>query len=199
MCSVLYQIFGALPDWLYRWQTLIGAIFAALVAALAAIVAWKAAMKQIAAIQSERDRRAAYASRLAVSYLAGLKEILSKVQREESRLARITEDTWRHDPEQILSILRSAQSAFLEPTGWPQSDDLEQYREELPLFLFVDLRLVFRLEKDLSVTVAQLLAEQGVLCTFPISDCQKRFRDATNKLKQAIDSAELSFDRFRYE
>jgi hypothetical protein len=111
----------------------------------------------------------------------------------------VTEDVWSHNPNQIVSILQTAQAALLEPSGSPQSDDVEQYREELPLALFADLRLVFRLEKDLGETVAQLLAQQAVYGSFPLSDCQVRLRDAVRKLKYAIDGAEFSFDRFRYE
>jgi hypothetical protein len=170
-----------------------------LVAAGSAAVAWKAAMKKVAVMQSERDRRSKYAAGIGISYLDGAKQILAKIEREEKHLAAVTEDEWRRNPEQVVSILQSAQAAFLEPTGSPRSDDVEQYREELPLFLFADLRLVFRLESDLGETVTQLLAQQGVFGTFPISDYQKRLRDAVSKLRQAIDSAEFSFDRFRYE
>jgi hypothetical protein len=199
MCHAFYQTLSALSEWLYRWQTLVGAIFATLVAAIAAVVAWKAAMKQIAAVQSERDRRSKYAAGIATSYLNGVSQVLQKIEREEKRLALVTEDVWSHNPNQIVSILQTAQAALLEPSGSPQSDDVEQYREELPLALFADLRLVFRLEKDLGETVAQLLAQQAVYGSFPLSDCQVRLRDAVRKLKYAIDGAEFSFDRFRYE
>jgi len=189
----------ALRQWLYDWQTLIGAIFAALVAVGAAVVAWKAAMKQIAVVQSERDQRSKYASGIATSYLNSVYQISLRIEREEKRLAAITEDVWRHNPNQIVSILQAAQAVLLEPTGNPRPDDVEQYREELPLALFADLRLVFRLEENLGETVAQLLAQQAVFSTFPLSDCQARMHDALRRLKGAIDSAQSSFDRFRYE
>ena len=197
--STIYRILHAFPQWLYDWQTLIGAIFAALVAVAAAVVAWKAAMKQIAVVQSERDRRSKYASGIATYYLNSVYQTSLRIEREEKRLATITEDTWRQNPNQIVSILQAAQSILLEPTGNPRPDDVEQYREELPLALFADLRLVFRLENDLGETIAQLLAQQNVFGTFPLSDCQARMRDALKKLKEAVDSAQFSFDRFQYE
>lgn len=195
----LSRILHAFPQWLYDWQTLIGAIFAALVAVSAAVVAWKAAMKQIAMVQSERDRRSQYAAGIATSYLNCIYHITLRIEREEKRLAKITEDIWRGKPNQIVSVLQAAQAVLLEPTGNPQPDDVEQYREELPLVLFADLRLVFRLENDLRETVTQLLAEQAVFGSFPLSACQVRMHDAVKKLKEAIDSAQSSFDRFRYE
>jgi hypothetical protein len=195
----LNRIFQAFPQWLYDWQTLIGAIFAALVAVGAAVVAWKAAMKQIAVVQSERDRRSKYAAGIAISYLNSAYQISLRIEREEKRLAKITEDIWRRDPNQIVSVLQAAQAVLSEPTGNPRPDDVEQYREELPLVLFADLRLVFRRENDLGETVAQLLAQQAVFGSFPLSDCQARMHNAVKKLKEAIDSAQFSFDRFRYE
>jgi hypothetical protein len=199
MCSALHQMLTEFRDFLFNWQTLIGAIFASLVAVGAAVVAWKAAMKQIAVAQSERDRRSKYAAGIATSYLNSVYQISLRIEREEKRLAATTEDIWRHDPNQIASILQAAQSILFEPAGNPRPDDVEQYREELPLALFADLRLVFRLENDLGETVSQLLAQQHVFGTFPLSDCQTRLHKAVKQLKEAIDSAQFSFDRFRYE
>jgi hypothetical protein len=169
-----------------------------LIAVVSGVAAWKAAMKQIVAMKSERDRRAKYAASIAITYLVGVKGLLTKIEGDVKRLSLITEDIWRNDPQQILSILLSAQSIFEEPTARPAAEDVEQYREELPLFLFGDLRLVFRLEKDLGAMIVELLAQQRVLCSFPLSDCQRRFHDAFNKLKRAMDRAELSLDYFRY-
>jgi hypothetical protein len=197
--EIYQQMLSALGKWLYDWQTLIGAIFASFVAVGAAVVAWKATMKQIAVVQSERDRRSQYAAGIATSYLNSAYQISLRIEREEKRLAKITEEIWRHNPSQIVSILQAAQAVLLEPTGDPQPDDVEQYREELPLSLFVDLRLVFRLANDLSETIAQLLAQQSVYSSFPLSDCQARMHEAVKKLKEAIDSAQFSFERFRYE
>jgi hypothetical protein len=56
----------ALGCWLYNWQTLVGALVAGAAAIIAAIIAWKAVMKQITVTQSERDRREKYAAALAV-------------------------------------------------------------------------------------------------------------------------------------
>jgi len=190
---------SAMRQWLYDWQTLIGAIFAALVAVGAAVVAWKAAMKQIAVVQSERDRRSKYASGIATSYLNCVYQMSLRIERDEKRLAATTDDVWRRNPHQVVSILQAAQAVLLEPTGNPRPDDVEQYREELPLSLFVDLRLVFRLERDLGETIANLLAQQNVFGTFPLSDCQTRMHGALKKLKEAVDRAQSSFDRFRYE
>ena len=88
-----------------------------------------------------------YAAGIATSYLNGVSQVLQKIEREEKRLALVTEDVWSHNPNQIVSILQTAQAALLEPSGSPQSDDVEQYREELPLALFADLRLVLDLKK----------------------------------------------------
>jgi hypothetical protein len=203
MASTAYMFFQNLlvgaPAFLDKWQTLIGALVASFCAIIAAVIAWKAVMKQIHATQSERDRRAQYAAGVAMSYLRGLSEVLKKVEREEKRLAGTTDDIWRKEPNKILLILQAAQEAISAPSANPRSNDIEPYREELPLFLFNDLRLVFRLEVDLSATIGKLLEQQNVFGTFPLSDCQTRVRDAVIKLKNAINSAETSFDRYRYE
>lgn len=105
--------------WLYDWRTLVGAVFASLVAIISAGIAWAAAMKQIAVTNSERERRAKYAAALARSHLSGVSVILGKIERASERLAAVSEDAWmlKHPDE----ILLGAQAAFDEPTGNPQS------------------------------------------------------------------------------
>lgn len=193
------DLLSGTPAFLEKWQTLVGSLIASFCAIIAAVIAWKAVMKQIRATQSERDRRAQYATGVAMNYLYGLSEVLKKVEREEKRLAAATDDMWRNEPNEIVLILQAAETAISEPSGRPHADDIEPYREELPLFLFNDLRLVFRLEAALSEIITTLLAQQNVFGTFPLSDCQARMRNAVTKLKNAIDSAESSFDRYRYE
>jgi Kef-type K+ transport system membrane component KefB len=195
----LHRAFQAFPQWLYDWQTLVGALVAGAAAIIAAIIAWKAVMKQITATQSERDRRERYAAALAISYLGGVREVMGKVEKQHKKLALVTDEQWRSEHQLAPSILRSAEAAFTEPNRRPRMGDVEQYREELPLFLSSDLRLVFRLENDLSAMIAELLGQQNIACTFPIQDCKERLRLALKKLDDAVNAAEVSFERYKYE
>jgi hypothetical protein len=88
-----------LANWLYNWQTLIGSVLASLIAVGSAAVAWKAATRQISAVQSERQRREAYAAALAAQYLRGVKEVHAKVKRLAEIFSEITQDRWRSEPE----------------------------------------------------------------------------------------------------
>jgi Kef-type K+ transport system membrane component KefB len=196
MCLLMLKAFGG---WLYDWQTLVGAILAGAAAIVAAAIAWKAVMKQIAAVQSERDRREKYAASLASSYLNGVRGVVAQVKSQQKRLASVTEEKWRTEHQLTPSILKSAMTAFTEPNARPRMGDVEQYREELPLFLSGDLRLVFRLENDLGNTIQELLGQQNIPCGFPIIDCQTRLDEAVKKLEGALDSAEVSFERYKYE
>lgn len=192
-------IAGSHRDGLYEWQTLIGSVFAALTAVAAAGIAWVAAMKQISAAKSERDRRAQYAANVGRSYLHGMQVIAGKIAKTENQFSEVTEGEMKNAPGLVPALLALAQDPFLEPNPFPNSDDVEQYREELPLALFGNLRLVFRLAEDLKTTIAESLAQQNVYGAFPLEQCQERVRDALSKLEEAIDSAEESFDRFIYE
>ena len=188
-----------LVAWLYNWQTLIGAVLASLIAVASAAVAWMAAMKQISSVQSERQRRETYAATLASHYLLGVKQLHAKVEKEHKTFGALTLIRLQAEPQLAPTVLRRALKAFIEPNPRPLFDDVDQYREELPLFLFTDLKLVARLESDLNAFLSTAAEQQSVYNTFPLDECQNGFREAVVRLNQAIVRAEHSFDRYRHE
>jgi len=199
LLAFLHRLLATTPDFLFNWQTLIGSITASASAIIAAVIAWKAIMMQIAANQSERDKRTEYATAVANSYLLGVREVVAAIKVEEGHLSAVTEAQWRSDTRSAPMILAVAEAAFTEPNPRTRMGDVESYREELPLFLSNDLRLVFRLENDLAKTISELLGQRNVACTFPIQECQNQLHGAIDKLERALEVAERSSERFRYE